>query len=146
MTDSASPCTCFHLRRATRRVSQIYDHALAAVDLGVNQYSMLRRLQARPLPLGVLAEQLGMDRTTLNRNLRPLLEAGLLQEARGDDARQRLIDLSSPGRQKLRSALPHWRQAQRTVETLFGASATQSLHGALARLATRAERHLGAAP
>lgn len=60
---SLSHCTCFHLRRAARRVSQLYDHALAPVGLSLNEYSILRRLEVAQ-SLGTLASTLGMDRTT----------------------------------------------------------------------------------
>ncbi|HVK50402.1 MAG TPA: helix-turn-helix domain-containing protein, partial [Pseudoxanthomonas sp.] len=83
MAESSSPCTCFHLRRATRRVSQIYDRELAAVDLSLNEYSILRRTSEAPRALGDLADALGMDRSTLSRNLKPLLDEGWLLEVRG---------------------------------------------------------------
>ncbi|HSX63307.1 MAG TPA: MarR family transcriptional regulator, partial [Pseudoxanthomonas sp.] len=91
---AASPCTCFHLRRASRLTTQLYDHELAAVGLSLNQYSILRRSERQPRRLGELADELGMDRTTLTRNLKPLLQAALLQQTRGEDARQRLIGIT----------------------------------------------------
>src|SRR5690606_14388683 len=78
-----SPCTCFRVRRAARRLSQIYDGHLAAEGLSLNAYSILRRA-AQPRLLSELAASLGMDRTTLTRNLKPLLLAGWLQQQRGE--------------------------------------------------------------
>ena len=72
----SSDCTCFHLRRAARMVSQVYDQELAAVDLSLNEYSILRHASRGPCLLGELADALGMERTTLTRNLRPLIDAG----------------------------------------------------------------------
>lgn len=145
MSDALSPCTCFHLRRATRRVTQIYDRELAAVDLSLNQYTILRRTQKAPRVLGELAEDLGMDRTTLTRNLRPLLDAGLLDETRGEDARQRLITLSDAGHARLKSAVPHWRRAQHLIDTAFGTQAVARLHLELDTLAERLRPHAGEA-
>jgi DNA-binding MarR family transcriptional regulator len=145
MSTALSPCTCFHLRRATRRVTQIYDHALAAVDLSLNQYSILRRSQNGPRVLGELAEELGMDRTTLSRNLKPLLDSGLLSESRGEDARQRLIVLSEAGRARLKAAVPHWQRAQQLIDTAFGTDAVVRLHVELDTLTERLGPHTGEA-
>lgn len=131
MYPASGPCTCFRLRRAARRVSQHYDHALAAAGLTVNQYSILRRTESEPRTLGQLAEALGMDRTTLTRNLRPLLDAGWLKETRGADARQKLIAVTAAGRRRIAAALPLWRQAQDTLQSLLGEDATRRLHADL---------------
>ena len=92
-----STCTCFRLRRAARQVSQVYDRELAAVDLSLNEYSILRRAEPLPRTLGELAATAGMDRSTLTRNLKPLIEAGWLKETRGEDARQRVIAITASG-------------------------------------------------
>jgi DNA-binding MarR family transcriptional regulator len=126
---AASPCTCFHLRRASRLTTQLYDHELAAVGLSLNQYSILRRSKRQPRRLGELADELGMDRTTLTRNLKPLLQAALLQQTRGEDARQRLIGITEQGRARLLAARPYWQKAQRHIDDAFG-------HGNVARLHT----------
>jgi len=132
-----SPCTCFHLRRATRRVTQIYDHELAVVDLSLNQYTILRRAGESPRTLGSLADELGMDRTTLTRNLKPLLAAGLLIETRGEDARQRLLQLGDAGRARLEAARPHWQRAQQAIDEAFGRDAVARLHADLETLTER---------
>lgn len=129
-----STCTCFHLRRAARQVSQIYDRELAAVELSLNEYSILRHAQRGARLLGELAESLGMDRTTLTRNLRPLLSAGLLRQTRGEDARQRVISLTAKGERRLGSAQPHWQRAQQRIDASFGAAASAGLRQTLQRL------------
>jgi DNA-binding MarR family transcriptional regulator len=126
-----SVCTCFRLRRAARQVSQIYDRELAAVDLSLNEYSILRHTEREARLLGELADSLGMERTTLTRNLKPLLDAGWLKENRGDDARQRFISISASGRRRLVSAKPHWQRAQLHIESRFGVANTRRLRGDL---------------
>jgi DNA-binding MarR family transcriptional regulator len=115
-----SVCTCFRLRRAARQVSQIYDRELAVVDLSLNEYSILRHTERNARLLGELAESLGMERTTLTRNLKPLLDAGWLKESRGEDARQRFIAITAGGRRRLVSARPHWQRAQQYIDSSFG--------------------------
>ncbi|MEL1265087.1 MarR family winged helix-turn-helix transcriptional regulator [Pseudoxanthomonas putridarboris] len=138
-----SVCTCFRLRRASRRVTQLYDHELAAVGLSLNQYSILRRTEREARTLGSLADELGMDRTTLSRNLSPLIDADLLESVRGHDARQRLIALTDEGRQRLASARPLWRRAQKTIDRMLGASGIARLHADLDHLDDLLRQHLG---
>lgn len=140
-----SVCTCFRLRRASRRVTQVYDHALANVGLSLNQYSILRRCEREPRVLGGLADELGMDRTTLTRNLSPLMDAGLLETVRGQDARQRVIALTDAGRGRLAAAKPLWQRAQSVIDTLLGESGIQRLHSELDRLDDLLRQHLGEA-
>lgn len=150
MTPSPAPvmsslCTCFRLRRASRRVTQVYDRELAAVGLSLNQYSILRRTEREPRVLGDLADELGMDRTTLTRNLSPLMDAGLLETVRGKDARQRVIALTDEGRARLIAAKPRWQRAQAVIDTMLGETGIQHLHGELDRLDGLLRQHLGEA-
>jgi DNA-binding MarR family transcriptional regulator len=140
-TADTSPCTCFRLRRAARQVSQLYDQALSGAGLSVNQYSILRHARS-PRTLGELAAQLGMDRTTLTRNLEPLLRAGWLDEARGGDPRQRVISITGEGRVCLEKARPLWRRAQQRIDALLGPGTRERLHADLDALdaALSAER------
>jgi DNA-binding MarR family transcriptional regulator len=122
-----SNCTCFRLRRAARQVSQVYDRELAAVDLSLNEYSILRRAEPQPRTLGELAATAGMDRSTLTRNLKPLIDAGWLKETRGEDARQRVIAITAAGRKRIAKAMPHWQCAQQRLEKQYGKQATLRL-------------------
>lgn len=124
---SDSVCTCFRLRRAARQVSKVYDRELAAVDLSLNEYSILRHAGRDARLLGELAESLGMERTTLTRNLKPLLDAGWLKENRGADARQRFIAITASGRRRLASAQPHWQRAQQSIDSSFGIARAKRL-------------------
>lgn len=82
-----------------------------------------------------------MDRTTLTRNLKPLLAAGWITTQRGEDARQKWVRLSRSGRGLLVRARPHWHAAQVQLETLFGAAPTAQLHAMLERLDVVLETH-----
>jgi DNA-binding MarR family transcriptional regulator len=53
-----------------------------------------------------------MDRTTLTRNLQPLIKRKLVGTAPGEDRRVRNISLTPHGKQVLDRALPLWRKAQ----------------------------------
>jgi DNA-binding MarR family transcriptional regulator len=117
---------------ATRAVSRVYDEALAPFGLRTTQYSILARLDADgPATVGRLAARLVMDRTTLAREARPLVAAGLAAEEPGADRRQRILSLTEEGRSRLEAARPGWREAQRLVRERLGRERAQGLLGEL---------------
>lgn len=134
---SALPCHCQALRQAARRVSALYDAALAPHGLRISQYVVLARLQAEgSCCIQALAGALGMDRTTLGRALRPLERDGLVRLARDpSDARQRRLALTERGGERLAQARPTWAAAQARFEQGFGTERAARLHGELSALA-----------
>jgi DNA-binding MarR family transcriptional regulator len=112
------------LRRAARRVTQVYDHALASSGLKTTQFSLLAVLSREDATEGVaitrLAEKLGMDRTTLTRNLAVVERNGLVTVRTGDDPRSRLVVLTKAGRIALEHATPLWATAQAKMARHIG--------------------------
>lgn len=116
-----TPCTCSKLRRSARIVSALYDEALSPSGLSVAQFALLRTLQrVGPCSLTALAEASGLDRTTLNRNLRPLEQAEMVVSASGADQRARIVQVTDRARAAMRSAEPHWRDAQARIAAALG--------------------------
>jgi DNA-binding MarR family transcriptional regulator len=113
-SDIGSACVCLGVRKAARMVARRYDDAFRALGITSGQFSILAALlRDKPTPLGALADALGMDRTTLNRNLKPLVERGLIEAAAVEkDARVRALQLTSAGRHLLDRAIPLWRMVQ----------------------------------
>jgi len=123
-------CTCFKLRRLTRRVTAVYDRALSGAGMRVTQYSLLAHLRGlRGVPMSDLAEMLDMDRTTLTRNLRPLIEAGWIEvKANAGDARIRLVHITPSGERQWQGARVCWRQAQQEINSTIGSAGVAELH------------------
>ncbi|WP_229413436.1 MarR family winged helix-turn-helix transcriptional regulator [Massilia violaceinigra] len=121
-------CTCFKLRKLTRAMSRVYDHHMATVGLKTTQYSVLANVAREALPVAELAERLGMERTTLTRNLKPLMDAGWVVPRPGADSRQRIVTITEAGQQKLAESYPVWCGAQRAFEQLVGREAVRALH------------------
>jgi len=123
---AAGACTCHKVRSLARRLTGLYDAALAAHGLTVTQYSALVTLARAnaPVPVAELARRLQMDRTTTSRLVGPLEAAGLLVRADGGkghaDARSRPLQLTTKGRRRLSAAVPAWRAAQRDVDAILG--------------------------
>jgi DNA-binding MarR family transcriptional regulator len=126
-------CTAMRLRKAARRVSQIYDRYLEPTGLTITQYGILAGLSSGDrFAIGPLADQLFMDPTTLTRNLQPLQREGLVViEPDRRDRRVRWVSLSDAGRRTLEDARPHWREAQDYIRKLFGDDETARLHDTL---------------
>lgn len=131
---SPAECTCFRIRGAARRVTQIYSRHLAPTGLKISQFSLLGFVAAKgPITIGRLSELLATDRTTLTRNLRPLLQGGLIEQAESGDKRRRELVATQAGRALFKRALPLWAAAEQEVRTAMGARLTADLHGALDR-------------
>ena len=123
-----SPCTCAMLRRTARRVTRLYDQALRPTGLRLNQYAVLANI-ARDGGLSItkLAKRLEMERTTLTRNLRPLVHAGLVLVATGSDRRQRSVGLTQAGRSIYQQAYPLWQEVERKLRIEIGEDESERL-------------------
>ncbi|HUF20027.1 MAG TPA: MarR family winged helix-turn-helix transcriptional regulator [Burkholderiales bacterium] len=132
------PCTGARLRRLTRRVTAFYEQHLRACGLRLSQYSVLTNLSVTPRPLTQLADLLEMDRTTLSRSVRPLIDQGWVEDTAGDDARQRLLALTASGVRCRAEAQKSWRSAQLALEQrldrAFVGALNAQLEQALSRL------------
>ncbi len=127
------PCLCSQVRRLARRLSSLYDTLLSPEDLTITQYSLLANIyRAGQLSHNVLAQKVGMERTTLTRNLHPLTRAKWVAAAPGQDRRQHWLQLTVAGRRKLVRGLPLWEKAQRQFLSQIGTESLQELRALLA--------------
>jgi DNA-binding MarR family transcriptional regulator len=127
------------LRKASRRVSQIYDHALEANGLTVTQYGLLGHVRAWDgIGVGALAGKLIMDPTTLLRNIKPLIERGFMVSVPDpSDRRARRLHLTEAGRRAYGEAVPAWGRAQLQVERILGKDDASALNALLDRALER---------
>jgi DNA-binding MarR family transcriptional regulator len=132
-SNQKSVCNCTALRKATRRVSQLYDSALEPCGLRTTQRSILMQIaRSGTPPLGELAEALVMDRGALTHNLKPLARDGLIKiSIDPQDRRNRLVALTAQGRARLAESEALWARAQRGFEAGFGTAKSASLRKAL---------------
>lgn len=136
-SDVRAICACNRLRRTARSMTRLYDDTMASSGLKVTQLPILVGLgSAGDLPVSALAEALGLDRTTLTRNLKVLERRGLVSFAVDDeDARVRLVSLTEKGSRVLVSALARWQEVQESVQAQFGDQRLRTLYGELDTLA-----------
>ena len=115
-------------------VTQHYDHQFRAVGLRSTQFNLLAAVKdAGPVSMTRLADILGMDRTTLNRDLKPLLRDGLVRVKKGRDRRVRLVSLTKVGKTKVRAGFPIWRRLQDQLHEGMGKKHWKSLRKELSR-------------
>ena len=117
-------CLCLHIQRAARAVARRYDEALRPLKLTNGQFSLMMSLnRPEPASIGQVSALLGVDRTTLTANLKPLERRGLVKGATDDaDRRSRLMTLTPAGRKLLAAAVPIWERAQAANERLVAGS------------------------
>ena len=133
-----SSCSNAALRRATRRLGQLYDDVLKPSGLKATQFTLLSRLIRYGSPtMGILAAELVMDRSALSHTLAPLIARGLVRHAADPaDRRSRRVSLTDKGRRTLDKAEGLWQQAEGKFESAFGAHAAIELRRLLDQIAT----------
>lgn len=122
-------CTNYRIRQLMRQVSQHYDAELGQAGLKGTQYSLMANLvQLGPVRPGELARVLKMDASTLTRNMKPLLDAGWLDQTPGPDGRSRTVAITDAGRRKWKQAREHWKRAQQHINQVLGQDRVMALH------------------
>lgn len=134
-TTKSEPVLCngAALRKATRRVSQLYDTVLAPCGLRVSQHSILVHIRLAENPsMTDLARALVLDRSALAHNLKPLERDGYVVMERDDaDKRSRRVRLTPLGKSKLRESVKLWQEAQHRFETVYGKERARALRASL---------------
>jgi DNA-binding MarR family transcriptional regulator len=131
------------MRKASRRVSQMYDAALAPVGLKATQFAILSEIDRRaddPPTMHELADAMVLDRSTLGQNLRPLERDRLVAwEPSDTDRRRKLVILTERGRAKRLQARSLWRAAQERFERAIGKAESAGLRRILLGIAGNIE-------
>jgi len=131
-------CTHFKLRQLLRSVSRLYDGQIALAGLKGSQFSLLSHvLMLGPIAPSALAARMGMDASTLTRNLRPLIDKGWVLQGPGADARGRLVEITPAGSAKHSEARHYWMRAQLSLNQLLGDAQVAELHQMIAHAQSR---------
>ena len=84
-----------------------------------------------------LSEWLGMERTTLLRNLQPLQRDGLVRVKGGGRGGHVKLEITERGRKTLAKMLPGWRSAQDKVVATLGKERWSMIISDLTEAATK---------
>lgn len=136
MERTSNHCICINLRQTSLALTRFYDTALEPSGLKVTQYSVLKNARnLEPVSISRLAEECGLDRTTLGRNLRILEREKLVVLGPSqEDQREHSVRLTEEGQQALDVAYPLWREAQRKVTRGLGKDQLEVLNTLLTNI------------
>jgi DNA-binding MarR family transcriptional regulator len=125
-------CCCTLLRKATRKLTSIYDDALAPVGVNIAQFSLLRNVErGEPVSLTELGHRIELDRSTVGRNVKVLVKSGLIALSKGKDQREAMLVLTDNGRRVLADGAPLWEAVQSKVERVLGSNGLKELQALL---------------
>lgn len=134
--DLPENCMVNNLRRATRLLSQKMDNALSIVGIKSTQFSLLVTIRCTgPIPITKLAEALQMERTTLTRNLKPVMEKQWVKMEQAEDQRMKLINITEQGLKTLEKAEPIWRTQQLHLVELLDSGEWKNNYLAIEKMA-----------
>ena len=122
-------CTNLKLRQLSRVVTRHYASFVAPSGLKITQYSLLSHVVTLgPVGAGELAAAMRLEASTLTRNLQPLVQQGLVQIGRGDDARSRVVHATAAGKALRVQVQRAWKRAQLALNIRLGADRVAALH------------------
>jgi DNA-binding MarR family transcriptional regulator len=125
---AAAGCFCLASRQAARKLTRLYDSHMQGSGIRVTQFTVLSQLMLRgEMPVGKLAGFLGIERTTLTRNLALLETKKWISTKPGEDPRARMIAITAQGRGVVRRGFPYWAKAQAEAGKLLGADGQAAL-------------------
>ena len=106
-------CNCISLRKASNNLTKIYDTALAKVGIKITQFSTLRNIQKLgKTNISDLSYLLDLDRTTVLRSIEKLIKMNLVSYKYEDNNKNKVISLTTVGKNKLREATIIWKETQ----------------------------------
>jgi DNA-binding MarR family transcriptional regulator len=135
----ARNCLVTRTRQISRVLTAIYDEELRPFDIASPQFTLLVLImEFGPLSRSDLGRRNHHDRSTLTRNLQPLISQGWVFEGvPGDDGRSRPLSLTEQGRELLHRAAPAWSAAQTKAKALLGEVGANALMGIAGELPRR---------
>lgn len=127
--DVAAHCLFRKTRIVSRYITNIYTKSLK--DLGITpvQFTMLTALQIQKgSNVNTLSSMLTMDRTTTNRNLKPLIRDGLVITDESEDKREKIIHITEKGENIYKEGYLHWKNAQEEFKDILGEELHEQMH------------------
>ncbi len=114
-------CPAANSRLVARRITQFFEREMVETGLSVAKLGLMAQIAAASDDtLGALAARMGLEQSTLSRNLQTLESEGLVEIANVEgDLRRRVVWLTDTGAQRLEAAVPLWRKAVEKLDKLL---------------------------
>ena len=114
-------CYLHRIRLLSRTLTKIYDDALKPINLKVTQMNLMGVVtKLGPITPQDMSEKLGMEKSTLSRNIDRLIMNGWIEHVAGKNNRSHQLKITGKGRTIMKNALKYWRQAQKRAEKILG--------------------------
>jgi DNA-binding MarR family transcriptional regulator len=122
-------CAGVNVRLAERRITHFLEQHMSDAGLSLAQFGLLAHIAAaRDDTITALATRVGLDQSTLSRNLRGLEEAGLVEIVTAEqDLRRRAVWLTEAGARRLEAAMASWRAAHAALSRRIDSSLARQL-------------------
>jgi DNA-binding MarR family transcriptional regulator len=134
----ASRCLVRATRRVSNMVTRVFNVHFRPVGIEAAQFWILFAVSEEAAPsLTELADFLGVEKSTLARNLDRLISSGLVMALPGEGRRVR-HRLTAAGDEMLTAALPCWERAQEEIELQLTTTESEKIRAGLKLLRHRA--------
>jgi DNA-binding MarR family transcriptional regulator len=135
--NTSAACISTRIRQLSRIVTRVYDDALRPLGITASQFTLLTQLAQQD---GITAVEIGhaldIEKSTLSRNLKRLLQDGFLTMDPPAGRRGRGLHLTPKGEMVITQGFPVWREAQTRTIRVLGPESRSILDGLL----TQAEK------
>lgn len=135
--NTSAACISTRIRQLSRIITRVYDDALRPLGITASQFTLLTQLAQQD---GITAVEIGhtldIEKSTLSRNLKRLLQDGLLTMDPPAGRRGRGLHLTPKGETVIQAGFPVWREAQTRTIRVLGPESRSLLDGLL----TQAEK------
>lgn len=118
---TASRCLFTTVRKANRSLFRFYQDALSEAEISIVQLAILRSLERKsPRSFPDLSDNLVMERTSLYRTIKPLIQMGALEVFESETGRTKHARLTSHGQELIDRTMPYWQKAQDSILNELG--------------------------
>lgn len=123
-----SPCYAISLSRAANTVNAFYDNRLSSTGISIKQFSLLINLSLLDGTSTVeLSSVVNLDRTTITRNLKVLLNRGWICDVSDSGSRAHRYVITDSGKAQLDICYPIWEAAQKDIQAFLGKEEAHTL-------------------
>jgi len=121
-------CLTYNAQRIARSMARQMEIALRPVGLTSQQFSTLTVLRHhKTMSTLDLADKLGVERTTMTRNIEQMRRKNWLEAAKSKDQRVRAFQLTDAGSKLQAEALPLWKEQQANFLEYLGDNTASNL-------------------
>ena len=131
---TSAACISTRVRQLSRIITRVYDDALRPLGITASQFTLLTQLAQQD---GITAVEIGhaldIEKSTLSRNLKRLLNDGHITMDPPAGRRGRGLHLTPKGESVIQRGFPVWKDAQNRTIRVMGPESRNTLDNFLAQ-------------